>query len=369
MSSVPWLSVPFLLLFQTCLGQDSTRAPGPLQFSIATSWHSGIVIKHSEKLKDASSANPVGLAIHLNWQRTDRSDFDLYGCFPRHSLQVAFYNLGKEEYGKGMNVSYAIEPHFLLSNSFSLYPKFAAGIGLLNHPYDTVTNQFNKAYSLPVNVYLALGVGVRYQISKHWAANVITEFQHVSNGGLHRPNVGLNFPTVGVGLEFSPGGLELTNMGSRASIERIRSRRLDLQLFGVIKYGDFEGTMDHYAIGGTNLTYSWQVGRIHAWTAAMEMYQDSYLTSAEKISGIADGSGTRVGILGGHEFLLGRFIFSQQVGVYLTDSHRQDMLYHRWGLRYFFLPRWSAGFNLLVHRQTADFTDLRLTYALFNSSK
>lgn len=133
------------------------------------------------------------------------------------------------------------------------------------------------------------------------------------------------------------------------------------------KFGDFTGRMEPYTIIGLNLTHSWQVSRIHAWTAAMEVYYDDYLSSTEKNNGFTHGPGTRAGILAGHEFLLGKFIFSQQLGVYLTDSHRQDLIYHRWGLQYYFLPRWSAGFNLLVHRQTADFTDLRLSYTIYKN--
>jgi hypothetical protein len=213
-------------------------------------------------------------------------------------------------------------------------------------------------------VYLSLGVGLRYQITKHWAVKVESEFQHVSNGGLYKPNVGVNFPSLGAGIEFSPVGLELKKHEIRGAIEKPHSRRMDVQIFGVMKYGDFSGSGDYYPIAGLNFTHSWQVSRIHAWTAAMEVYQDQYLKEHNNSGGV-DTNPTRVGVLAGHEFLLGKFIFSQQIGLYLTESYRQDMMYHRWGLQYAIHPKWSVGFNMLVHRATADFADVRLAYSIF----
>lgn len=346
------------------VSQDSTSTKGPLMFSIGLNTNYGFVLAHSSKVEKTSNAYPVGFTASFNWQRTGRDDFDLYKCLPRHILQVAYYNLDNQALGKGVNISYAIEPHFMVNRNVSVYPKFAAGLGVLSNPHDSINNPNNKAYSLPVNVYLALGVGARYQFSKHWAVNVTAEFQHISNGGLYKPNVGMNYPTFGAGVEFSPRGLGLKKYQPQKPDEKIRSRRFDIQFFGVMKYGDFSGTGSYYPITGLNITNSWQAGRIHGWTVAAEVYQDQYLAEHNAAGGIST-SGTRVGLLAGHEFLLGKFIFSQQIGMYLTDTNHADLVYHRWGLQYYFFPKWAVGFNLLVHRQTADFADLRLTYSIF----
>ncbi len=359
-----WLPLILIFCVHDGVSQDSTTTRSPLMFSISTMANYGVIVAHSEKVQNTSNANPAGITMAFNWQRTNREDFDLYGCLPRHSLQIAYYTLGKDFLGKGVNVSYAIEPHFMLNNSVSLYPKIAAGLGFLSNPYDSISNPSNRSYSLPVNVYISLGAGLRWQFSKHWAMNVNTEFQHISNGGLYKPNIGINSPTFGAGFEFSPKGLELRkHKRVKLNDQPLRSRRKDIQVFGVMKYGDFTGSGAFYPITGLNLTHSWQVNRIHAWTAAAEIYQDNYIKEHDSAGGISSSSGTRVGVLAGHEFLLGKFIFSQQIGIYLTDTYHKDLAYHRWGLQYYFVPGWSAGFNLLVHRATADFADLRLTYS------
>jgi hypothetical protein len=62
---------------------------------------------------------------------------------------------------------------------------------------------------------------------------------------------------------------------------------------------------------------------------------------------------------------MGRFIFSQQIGIYLLGQYNNDLVYHRWGLQYYFLPRWSVGVNLKAHKQVADFTDVRVVYRVW----
>ena len=66
----------------------------------------------------------------------------------------------------------------------------------------------------------------------------------------------------------------------------------------------------------------------------------------------------------GHEFLLGKFLFSQQIGYYLFKKHvPSDNWYHRWGLVYRFNQKINFGINLKVHRHIADFIDFRIGYS------
>jgi hypothetical protein len=74
----------------------------------------------------------------------------------------------------------------------------------------------------------------------------------------------------------------------------------------------------------------------------------------------------RLGGTVGHEFLLGsRFIFSQQLGLYLFNQTPYiSWVYHRWGLSYKFNENVMVGANLLADLQKANFLDLRLCFSL-----
>lgn len=107
-----------------------------------------------------------------------------------------------------------------------------------------------------------------------------------------------------------------------------------------------------------------QVGRINALTLGTEIYRDEQLRVRLKKDSIK-ASPVKAGILFGHEFLLGKFLFSQRLGLYVFDqTPYYDQLYHRWGIQYQVSRHFRAGFNLLAHRHVADFIDLRIMYAI-----
>ncbi len=68
--------------------------------------------------------------------------------------------------------------------------------------------------------------------------------------------------------------------------------------------------------------------------------------------------------MAGHEFFLGKFLFSQRLGYYVFDqTPYYDNLFHRWGLHYRLNKQVGFGFNLLAHRQVAEFIDFRISYS------
>jgi Lipid A 3-O-deacylase (PagL) len=346
----------------TCMhAQDSLLTKPSFSYSLFGNY--GFIFAHSEDVENTANSFPAGITATFNWQRTDKQILDQYNCFPRHSLLIGFYDFDNSILGRGLNLAYSLEPHFMMSHHLSFYPKVSIGAAFLSNPYDAVKNPANNSYSLPVSAYIALGVGARWQFSPQWAAHLNAEYQHVSNGGLREPNKGINWPTMGFGIEFAPKKLELKKfVRTRESNESFKSRRMDLAILAVVKGGDFSGERKYYPIAGTNFTISWQVSRLHAWTISTEFYHDQFMQ--ERLAG--DGvetDGYRGGFLAGHEFLLGKFIFSQQMGIYWLGQNNNDLIYHRWGLNYFFLPKWALGVNLRAHKQVADFTDVRLTYS------
>jgi hypothetical protein len=80
-------------------------------------------------------------------------------------------------------------------------------------------------------------------------------------------------------------------------------------------------------------------------------------------------SPVRAGLLGGHEFLLGKFIFSQRVGIYLFDqTPYYDAWFHCWGIHYRAGKSLGVGLNLKAHKHVAEYIDVRVVYS-FRSFK
>jgi hypothetical protein len=114
---------------------------------------------------------------------------------------------------------------------------------------------------------------------------------------------------------------------------------------------------------GVHFQGSKQVGTINALTAGFEVFRDEAIKLQLKRDSI-EGNATRAGVLVGHEFLLGKFIFSQRLGVYVfSNTPYFNRLNHRWGIQYRINQNFSMGVHLNAHKQVAEFVDLRLSYS------
>jgi hypothetical protein len=107
-----------------------------------------------------------------------------------------------------------------------------------------------------------------------------------------------------------------------------------------------------------------QVGRLNTLNIGTEAYWDGSLAERLRQAG-ENGDAFRWAVLGGHQFVLGKFKFGQQLGIYLYNNNLFfHWWYHRWGLSYSPKGSWAVGFNMKAHKHLANFLDLRFIYSL-----
>lgn len=333
--------------------------------SIGAGLQHGFIFAHSPTVENTKGANPTGLELILGWQRNDGPIWNLCNCFPRKGLLLAFYDYDTRILGKSVTAAYFLEPAYLLSNKLLFSFRTAAGLSYLTDPSHPVHNPTNQSYSTHLSGYLLAGVGLWFRLNDHWSLNGTVNYQHESNGGLKEPNKGINWPTAGLAVSYLPH--------PRPYFRGVRRKdkfwkglpiRWDAGLFGVAKrVTDEHGKSRRLPIIGLTFQGSKQVGRINALTAGMEVFTDRALHFQLQRDSI-ESNATRAGLLLGHEFLLGKFIFSQRIGVYVYNPTKLfDDVYHRWGIHYRINQRLGIGFNLQAHRHVADFIDLRATWS------
>lgn len=330
-------------------------------FATALAFHKGFIFVHSADVENTREARPWGIQATLLWQRTDEQSWNTCRCYPRQGLLLSYYDYTNAVLGHSAKAAYFLEPVFRLTSRISLLVRGSGGLAYLTNPYDRIRNPNNQSYSLPVSAYVALGTGVYAYLHPQYRLNIHFLYEHISNGGMKEPNKGINYPTMGLGLEYLIRPAEIPFRSKRSDTQSITHRtRWDIHGFATSRTIGV-GTKERFFIGGLGVTVSKPLGRLHALTAGLESYWD--LASREKMrqDSIYDRSAFRQGLMLGHEFLLGKFTFSQQLGVYLFNEIPYfDRIYHRWGLVYKWNANWGIGFNLKAHRQVANFIDFRL---------
>ena len=359
-----------ILSFQFAYSQNNTKDKSngrqPSIFSTGIGIQHGFIFAHSEAVQNTTGANPTGLEITLSWQRNDSAIWNLCNCYPCKGLLLSYYDFDTPILGKGITGAYFLEPAYKLGKNIFFPFKGAAGLSYLTNPFDSSSNPTNQSYSQYVNGYLAVSAGFWFSLNEHWKVNLSANYNHESNGGMKRPNKGINWPTAGIAVSYQKQTKSFY-VGQRQTDKFWKNQplRWDAGIFGVPRRTTNEdGNRIHKLLLGANLQVAKQVGRINTLTLGTEIYHDAELKQTLKKDSL-DASPFKAGILFGHEFLLGKFIFSQRLGYYVFDQTPYfDDLYHRWGLQYRINPRISIGFNLNAHRQVADYVDLRITYSM-----
>jgi hypothetical protein len=334
-------------------------------FSLTLGAQHGFIFAHSPEVENTKGANPTGVELIIGWQRKDRGVWDLCNCFPRKGLLLAYYDYDNKILGQSYTAGYFLEPVYRINSKLFFSFKAVAGLSYLTNPFDSIKNQTNRSYSTHLSGYLLLGAGLWIKLSDHWWLNASLNYQHESNGGIQQPNKGINWPTAGIALSYQKNPSSYyTGPRQKDRYWRAFSIRWDAGLMGIAKRVlDENGESKRLPLLGIHFQGSKQVGRINALTAGAEIYMDRALRMQLKIDSV-DASHIRAGLLVGHEFLLGKFIFNQRLGVYIFDNTPYfDRIYHRWGIHYRVNNRWSGGFTLQAHRHIAEFIDFRITYS------
>jgi hypothetical protein len=337
-------------------------------FSIGAGHQRGFIFAHSQAVQNTKGSYPKGLELILSWQRNDAAVWDLCNCYPRKGLLLAYYDYDNSILGSSFSAAYFLEPKYRLHKNLFFSFKGTSGFSYLTRPFDSINNPANQSYSTHLSAYLMVRLGFWFRLNQHWWLNASANYQHVSNGGLRQPNKGINWPTAGLALSYQKTSRPFyTGARIKEKFWKNHALRWDAGLFGMARRAvDADGTSRRLPLIGFALQASKQFGRINALNLGTELYRDEALLVQLKRDSV-NASPVKAGILAGHAFLLGRFLFSQRLGVYVFDqTPYYDRLYHRWGINYGINRHIGLGISLQAHRQVADFVDLRFTYTFQN---
>lgn len=361
------MKYPFLLIFILYFSNfalagnnhpaDST--PPKYLFHAGLRAHYGFIFAHSRDVSNLSNSFPIGMELNLSKRLISRKTWDQCRCFPHTGLIVSFFDYDNAVVGQSLTVAPYLEPVFSLSKGLQLAVRGGFGFSYLTRPYHPVTNPTNQSYSLPVSGFLVLGTGLHMKVTPQLWLNLTAQYNHISNGGLKEPNKGVNYPTASFGFQYYPKKPVLP-VYPDSNTHTTAKRDLRLEVYGSSK-SILPGEKQRYFIGGVQVSAGYRIGRINRLRAGTEWTADYALQENLRRRGADTRHFQRGGIVAGHEFVMGRFLFSQQMAVYVYNpSQYNTLLYQRYALLYQPHPKWVAGVSLKAHGHVANFIDFRL---------
>lgn len=362
-----FLAIPFPLLAFFSNGMlaragEASDSTTIRSFGLALSYTSTLV--HTPEVDAVRGSRPIGITATYQRQFLDRKTWEHCGCYPRTGIMGGYFYLDDPgTLGNSYFLAGFAEPFIWAGKKVDLSLRGAFGATYMDTPYHPERNPENRAYSTKLSFFLQLGLHTHFRIDPKNTLRLSAIYDHASNGGVQKPNKGLNHPGIEIGYERS---LTPTRFPDRDPAKRDGNEpqtRLDLTFYGGAKsIGTDHG--NYYGFGGHAIKGALPLNPLHTLTLGAEWTVDAALKRELEARGI-EADHQRGGIALGHEFLMGRFIFSQQLGAYFYDpSGLDDRIYHRWGLHYYWDSNWAVGVALKAHRHIADFIDLRITRSI-----
>lgn len=321
----------------------------------------GFAWAHDKEVNSIENTSLIGLTFEVNKLHLGNQSKQWCKNAYYNGYQFSYYHFSNPIIGNSISASYFLEP--ILFNSQNIRLSLRAGIGLAyaSNPFDSIINPLNKNYSLSINPYLNLGLNARYRVNGGLFVKAGLNYNHISNGNVQDPNYGLNFPSVSLGIEKT-----INTFNEKPMLLDLKPNwRIDIALFASNKSSPLS-LKDRFWVYGLGINVSRKVNLLHAFTFGAEFMADESIGFLFQYESRKGRSYYRLGGIIGHEFLLGsKFIFSQQLGLYLFNQTPYiSWVYHRWGLSYKLNEHVMIGANLLADLQKANFLDARIIYSL-----
>ena len=144
----------------------------------------------------------------------------------------------------------------------------------------------------------------------------------------------------------------------KTDFDGIKKRRYDLSISYFPK--KINSNPKYFTVFGISTGISQQLGRMSALTVDLEWMMDHSLKWEIEQSG-KQTNYQRGGLLIGHEFLMGRFKFSQKIGPYIYDKTKyNDPVYQKYGINFHVTKNVFTGIHIKAHRHIADYMYIKL---------
>jgi hypothetical protein len=339
------------------------------QAILSLSAHYGTIFVHSKNVENTRFSRPVGIDFTFSKIKNDSVSYSICNCILHTGYGLNYFSYDNNILGHGLTSFYFLEPNFRVSNSILWNIKGIFGISVLSNPYHSSRNPNNMSYSLPVGAYLSMSSGFNVKFLPNFMLSTNLNYLHISNGGIQDPNMGINWITGSIGINYGlDKNFDFRKKRIYSKLPFSKYKRIDVSGFyssKIVKRGD----KDRYSVLGVSALYAYQLKQLHSLTASVEWHLDYSLAEKQRRENKSRDMffwGTALG----HEFLLSRFIFSQQLGYYIQRPvGYYGNFYHRWGLNYKLRNNMQIGVNLKAHRHVAHFADVRIVYSLVRPIK
>ncbi|MFO7791067.1 MAG: acyloxyacyl hydrolase [Bacteroidales bacterium] len=328
-------------------------------------YYNGAVFAHTDAVQNTAGSRPWAIELEYSKRHTSSKAWNTCRGYPSTGVLLAYKNYDYDVLGHGVHLAYYVQYHALSDTRISPIIRGTAGLEYDTNPYHEIHNPENRSYSMHLNSSLQVALGAYIKINRNIFADMVFAFNHISNGGASAPNKGINWPSAGLGIYYSPDYGNLKNRTDSIPVPRYSAKWLGrVNTYLTAKSKTFDEKEIHM-IGGAELLGGRRITNLNNLLGGFEWNLNGLHTRSIEYYNLS-GNPNILSIFAGHEFVMGKFRFSQKLGVYVFNQMDNDnSWYHKWGLQYKHNTNILVGIEVKAHKHVADYTSFTLGYAFY----
>ncbi len=347
-----WLSTSLCTLGQR-------RVP----YVLGASAHQAQLLMHSPKMAHLQGTYPRGAEVNLQFQTTGAKAWHQEYQYPRFGFSFLWFDYNNPVIGQSFAISPYFSKPFHRSEKQELHLRFGSGFAFFTQRFDADSNPQNVVISNKLNAVMQARLDYDYKVTPHLSLTAALGFNHYSNGANRKPNLGLNLPTLSIGANFH----------SQPAFEAVQVERAPFSPQYFLDISGSIGTkrldpddLDKFLANSVSLLAGKKLTRKSNVVAGFEGFYDRSIYKMQRNDAKLDPEEVwpdvkRVGIVGGHELVLGKLMLETHVGLYLYRPYKTGTFYYqRLGLKYLVTDYVFSAIDLKVHAGSADVIEFRV---------
>lgn len=347
----------------TAYSQDSLQTTKqPVPFSISLNGYKGSFLTTVPKAEYVRDSYASFAEVAVMFQSAGTRDWQVRHHYPSWGIALIHGNTGSREFiGKMTALYLLVELPLVRSNRYTLNLRAGAGPGIVDKPYDIVSNPKNTMIGTKLNAFINAGFINELRISEHVQINAGISFMHLSNGGTTLPNLGLNTPGVTAGLRYSvvPVATKNTLLKEGFTPETVIRVQTAIALRQASRVGG-----NHYLINLVQAEGGRRINPNHYFGGGLQVTYNRSLDYFP-LEGPLDPvkkKKLQVGLYGSYEHHFGKLSFPFQVGVYIYNKNLYPVLFQQYGARFQVNKHFDVSMMLKSHLGKADFIHTGIGY-------
>jgi len=354
------LLIFFVFLFFDGFSQEESKP-----FGIKETIHFGSILPHRPIVNEVIEGHSLAYEFSFYKSTIGKKDWEQLYNYPQIGISTLIIDLGnKDELGMGLGIFPFIEIP-LNKRKINWRLKVGYGLGLIEKPFDRVTNYKNIVIGSKYNALIYANMLWSVKLGKSISTSSGISLIHFSNGSFERPNLGINVFSLNTGLSYHFGKSQKyvsTNIDDRKQ----EWTKKVMVGFGLKEIPPVDGSK--YFVS----SYSFNMIKARSNKSSFGFGTDLFyntslsnliLVDTNNVSSSLDNF--RLGIVGIYSFDFGKISFLAEMGVYAFTKHKkQGLIYHRLRTRFNVSDKLFINLGLKTHYAVADFVECGVGFNL-----